>query len=66
MADPTLRRWSIAHGPDLGHLRMLLATTTLDGAATQMQTLYAVAQVAAMPETSRLVVKNRGLSAVPM
>lgn len=37
------------------HLRMLLATTTLDGAATAMQTLRAVAKVAAMPEIDRLI-----------
>ena len=37
------------------HLRMLLKTTTLDQAATAMQTLRAVAKIAAMPETDRLV-----------
>jgi transposase len=34
---------------------MLLKSTTLDHAATAMQTLHAVATVAAMPETDRLV-----------
>lgn len=37
------------------HLRMLLATTSLNAAAEAMQTLRAVANVAAMPETDRLV-----------
>lgn len=37
------------------HLRLLLTATTLDGAATAMQTLHAVAAVAAMPETDRLL-----------
>lgn len=37
------------------HLRMLLATTSLNAAAEAMQTLRAVAAVAAMPETDRLV-----------
>lgn len=37
------------------HLRMLLATTSLGGAADAMQALRAVAKVAAMPETDRLV-----------
>jgi transposase len=37
------------------HVRMLLATTCLDQAADAMQALHAVAEVAAMPETDRLV-----------
>jgi len=37
------------------HVRLLLSATTLDSAATAMQTLHAVAQVAAMPETDRLL-----------
>jgi len=37
------------------HVRMLLATTSLDDAANAMQVLHAVAKVAAMPETDGLV-----------
>ena len=37
------------------HVRMLLATHTLDQAATAMHTLHAVAQVADTPETDRLL-----------
>lgn len=37
------------------HVRMLLKTTTLNAAADAMQALRAVAAVAAMPETDRLV-----------
>jgi len=37
------------------HVRLLLKTISLDDAARTMQTLHAVAVVAAMPETDRLV-----------
>lgn len=37
------------------HVRMLLKTSSLDAAADAMQALHAVAAVAAMPETDRLV-----------
>ena len=51
--DPTgqlERAWAVKE-----HLRMLLATTSHAGAADAMQTLRAVAKVAAMPETDRLI-----------
>jgi transposase len=37
------------------HLRLLLTASSLDQAATAMQTLHAVTAVAAMPETDRLL-----------
>ncbi len=61
--DPTRQlewAWAVKE-----HVRMLLACTTLDQAGTAMQTLHAVAQVAAMPETDRLVVLSQDVGDSP-